>query len=97
MAKGRKTGGRVKGVPNKATADLRAIAGKYCKEAITGLVTIARTGQSEAARVMAWREVLDRYAGKPAQAITDADGEPLTFPTSVALIIRQQPGAENRT
>lgn len=95
---GERRGGRKKGVPNKATAGLRAFAGQYCEEAITGLVAIARSAQSEAARVMAWREVLDRAVGKPAQALTDADGDSLAFvPPNVTVVIRQMPGAENRT
>ena len=98
MAQGRKTGGRKAGVPNKATADLRAYAGKYSKEAILGLVGLARAAKSETARVMAWNSVLDRSVGKPAQALTDADGGNLpTVPAAVAFIIRQQDDAINRT
>lgn len=90
-------GGRPKGVPNKATAELREYAGQYSKEAIDGLVMIARTSESHPARVAAWREVLDRYAGKAAQAVTGPDGEALNIPAAVSFIFRQQPGAENRS
>ncbi len=43
MAMGRKTGGRRKGVPNKATAEIREHAQQYTVEALEGLAQIART------------------------------------------------------
>lgn len=95
--KGERRGGRQPGTPNKATAELRGYAGGYSKEAIEGLVMIARNSPSDQARVAAWREVLDRAAGKPAQAITDVDGSPVSIPASISFVIRQQPGAENRS
>ena len=98
MAKGRKTGGRAAGTPNKATADVRAYAGKFCTEAIDGLVKVGRTSESDQARVAAWNSILDRYAGKPSQALTDADGGNLpTVPQIVHFILRQQEDATNRT
>lgn len=42
MAKGRKTGGRQKGVPNKATADVRAMAQAYTEQAFAALVKALR-------------------------------------------------------
>ena len=51
MAKGRKTGGRQKGTPNKATAEIRGAAQRYTEEALEVLVHVARNGQSDAARV----------------------------------------------
>lgn len=70
--------GRIKGVPNKATMALKAYAGQYTTEAIDGLVALARGAKvPPAARVMAWNAVLDRGNGKPPQALTGLDGEPL--------------------
>lgn len=89
--------GRKPGTANKATLELRQFASKYTKEAIQGLVALARSAESESARVQAWREVLDRAAGRPAQALTDGDGEPLQFPAAITFILRQQAGADNRT
>lgn len=89
--------GRQAGTPNKATAELRKFAGKYTTDAIKGLAQIAQTSESDQARVAAWREILDRAVGKAPQAHTDADGEPLAFPGSIAFIVRQLPGAENRS
>jgi len=70
MARGRKTGGRTKGTPNRSTAEIRQYAQRFDKQAIDGLVKIARSaGSDEKARVMAWKEVLDRAHGKPKEHI----------------------------
>lgn len=79
MAKGKKTGGRVAGTPNKATADIKALAGEYTEDAIAELARLARSAESEAARVSAIKELLDRGHGKPAQAVEvgGKDGGPV--------------------
>ncbi|TAJ89722.1 hypothetical protein [Reyranella sp.] len=79
MAAGRKTGGRVKGVPNKATAQLKALAQKHTSEALKTLASIMKGGDSDSARVAAAKELLDRGYGKPAQAIVggDEDSQPI--------------------
>lgn len=69
MAAGIKTGGRVKGTPNKATADIKEAAQQYTVEAMEALATIMRTSESDAAKVSAIKEILDRGHGKPAQAV----------------------------
>lgn len=76
MPKGAKFGGRQKGTPNKATAEVKVLALQYTTEAIKGLVKLAKTARSEQARVAAWREVLDRAVGRPAQSVdlTNSDG-----------------------
>jgi hypothetical protein len=66
MAKGRKTGGRKPGVPNKATRELKELAQPYALEAIQTLREIMEHGETEAARVAAARELLDRGYGRPA-------------------------------
>ena len=81
MAIGKKTGGRIKGTPNKVTQDLMGMAQKYTEDALNTLVTI--TNQSDAppsARVAAANAILDRAHGKPTQAITGADGSELIVP-----------------
>ncbi len=65
MAKGFKSGGRKKGVPNKATAEIREHAQRYTVEALEGLAQIARESSSDAVRVSAWNALLDRGWGKP--------------------------------
>ena len=54
MAKGRKTGGRRAGTPNKSTAEVKAYAQQFDKEAIDILMAIARNKKAhEKARVAA--------------------------------------------
>ena len=80
MAKGRKTGGRRRGTPNKATAEIRGAAQQYTKEALEVLVQVARNGQSDAARVSAACALLDRGHGRPTQAVAGEEGTgPVTF------------------
>ncbi len=89
--------GRPAGVPNKANAELKALAQEYTTAALNALVGIvSNTEAPPAARVMAAREILDRGHGKPAQALTVADRGPFVPPV-VTFIVQQQPGSENRT
>ena len=67
MAKGHKTGGRQKGTPNKITADIKALAGKHSPAAVKELVRIMGSSESDAARVAAAKELLDRAHGKAHQ------------------------------
>jgi hypothetical protein len=72
-----KVGGRKRGGKNKATADVKALAGEYGPEAIEHLAKLMRTAESEQAQVAAAKELLDRAYGKPPQAITGPNGGPL--------------------
>ena len=74
---GERRGGRKKGTPNKATADVKALAQQYAPDAIKELARIAAKGESEAARVSAIKELLDRAYGKSPQAVTGEDGGPI--------------------
>jgi hypothetical protein len=77
MAKGLKTGGRQSGTPNKATAEVRAMAQQYGHRAIERLVTIMEADdQPAAAQVSACKEILDRAYGKSLQTtdLTSSDG-----------------------
>ena len=71
MARGRKTGGGSRaGKPNRATADIKAIAQPYGPDAVSALVKIMKNEAApEAARVRAASELLDRGYGKARQAI----------------------------
>lgn len=66
MALGKKTGGRKAGVPNKATAEIKAVAQKHGPAAIRELVRLMTEAESDAARVAAIKELLDRAYGKSA-------------------------------
>ena len=86
MALGRKTGGRVAGTPNKATAEIKAAAAIHGPAAIKALAQIATgTKYPPAARVAAAVALLDRGFGKPPQALTDDEGGPL-IPRVIELV-----------
>jgi hypothetical protein len=91
MAEGgkREGAGRPKGSRNKVTADIKAIAQSFGEEAIKGLIEISRdTEAPHAARVAAFREVLDRGYGKAKQGIemTGEEGGPIETVTRVELV-----------
>jgi hypothetical protein len=66
MTLGRKTGGRQKGVPNRVTADVKALAEQYSASAIEALVALMQHAEHEQTRLGAARELLDRAVGRPA-------------------------------
>lgn len=70
MAPRVKYGGRQKGTLNKTTVELKDIAKKYGPHAIEKLWSIANTSKSDAAKVSAIKELLDRAYGKAAQSMT---------------------------
>jgi len=74
-----KTGGRMKGTPNKATADIRDIARRYSPGAMAELGRLATSAESEQARVSAIKEILDRAYGKSIASVevTGRDGGPI--------------------
>lgn len=77
---GKRTGaGRKKGTPNKVTADVRAAAQKYTTRALAVLAEIMEQSETDAARVAASKELLDRGHGKSAQAITGEGGGPIAL------------------
>ena len=69
MAAKKKTGGRKKGTPNKATTEMKALAQEYGAEAIKGIVDMARNSKQDATRLAAWKELIDRGYGKAVQGI----------------------------
>jgi hypothetical protein len=76
MAKGRKTGGGSrKGVPNKATAEIKDVAREFGPAAIAkaaelaGLVNDKPKAESEASQVAALHIILDRAYGKAPQQL----------------------------
>ena len=77
MAKGTKTGGRVAGTPNKATASIKEVAQQYTEDALKTLVAVMGDETApHAARVAAANSLLDRGHGKPRQELdVDHKGE----------------------
>ena len=74
MALGRKTGGRQRGVPNKATRELKATFQKHEKKLVKALLELTRS-DDERVRLGAIQACLDRGWGKPAQAV-QVGGDP---------------------
>lgn len=56
-------------MPNKATADVMALAQVYTKEALATLAKIMREGDSDAARVASVKELLNRGHGMSRQIV----------------------------
>ncbi len=71
MAGGARPGaGRKRGVPNKATAEVKALAQSYTAQAIETLAEIMSDRSApKAARVAAIKEMLDRAHGKSIQGV----------------------------
>ena len=67
MAKGKKTGGRVAGTPNKSTLEIRELAKKHGPAAIRTAVSLMMSADSDATRLAALKEILDRGYGKVSQ------------------------------
>lgn len=86
MATGVKTGGRVKGTPNKATADVKAMAMQYAPAAMKELARLCVEAESEPARVAAIKEIMDRAYGKARQPLVGDDAsDPIRVLTKIAL------------
>lgn len=82
----REGAGRKKGVPNKLTADIKAIAQDYGEEAVKSLVEIMRDGDApHAARVAAAKDILDRGYGKAQQSLDVSSKDGTMSPTGKSL------------
>lgn len=77
--------GRPKGSLNKATADVKVVAQQYTEEAVDRLASIMRDSDSDAAKVSAIKELLDRGHGK---ATTVIGGDPDGAAIKTALTVR---------
>lgn len=82
----REGAGRKKGIPNKATAELKDLARQYTCEALEALVKILRDSESDQAKVSAAREVLDRGYGKATTMIGGDPTAPLSVVTRIELV-----------
>ena len=73
-----KTGGRRAGVPNRATAEVKALAGEFTGAAVATLAEIMMSREAPpAARVSAASALLDRGHGKPTQTLAGPGGRDL--------------------
>lgn len=67
----------ISGNPNGRPSEhkrLKALARQLGDRAIEGLLAEAEKGESSAARIAAWREILDRGFGKPTVGEPDDEG-----------------------
>lgn len=91
-ALGRKTGGRAKGTPNKATADVKALAQKHGPSAIKELARLMVKAESEAARVAACNAILDRAYGKSKQPVVGGEDDDNPIRTALEVTIVRAKG-----
>ncbi len=70
---GERRGGRCKGTPNKATAEVKAAFQKHGQELVEALLALTKS-DDERVRLGAIQAALDRGWGKPTQAV-DLGGE----------------------
>ncbi len=68
MALGKKTGGRQKGAPNRATRELKAAFQKHEEKLVTALLALTKS-DDERVRLGAIQAALDRGWGRPAQMV----------------------------
>lgn len=92
MARGgaRPGAGRKPGVPNRVTADIKALAQSYGAEAVKELVRILRKSENDNARIAAIKELFDRGYGKAAQSVIvngDEEGGPVQFSVIKRVIV----------
>lgn len=72
-----RTGGRQKGTPNKATAEVKSIAREYGADVIARLAKIALHSKNEVAAISAGKELLDRGYGRALQMLSGPDEGPI--------------------
>ena len=78
-----KTGGRTPGTLNKATKDIKALAAPYGEQAVSELARIMTASESDAARIAAAKELLDRGFGKAKQPIDHSSTDGTMQPKSL--------------
>ena len=85
-----KTGGRQPGTPNRATADVKAVAATYTTAALETLAAIMQDGTApHSARVAAAANaLLDRAVGKPRQELEHAGSEPEPLTVIIRELVR---------
>lgn len=93
MARGKPAGsGRKKGTPNKVTAEIKMLAREHGADAIQALANILVRTDSDAARIAAAKELLDRGYGKSTavQELSGPGGAPLAPPQLVIQSVRDK-------
>lgn len=101
MAKGKKTGGRVKGQPNKATANAREAIAAFVDANVPRLNAwldeIAAT-DGPAAAFRCVESLIEYHVPKLARTeLTGHEGQPLIPPGGITFLVRQAEDAEPRS
>lgn len=86
----KKSGGRKKGASNKATKEIKDLAQVYAPAALKELARLMLEAESEAARVAAIKEILDRAYGKSPQAIVGDPNQPIHHAHSFGWMTKEQ-------
>jgi hypothetical protein len=94
MAEGQKTGGRSKGTPNKATKDIKEICRGHGPAVIDGLLRLSKEADSDAAKIAASKEILDRAYGKATQMIGGDKDNPIRAKIAVEFVRAAQKSGE---
>ena len=99
MARGSKPGehrgGRTKGIPNKATTEIKSIAQQYTAKGVEELAILGgliekegrKASESDQVRVAAIKELFDRAHGRPSQAIVGEEGNPVRMAGEIKITI----------
>jgi hypothetical protein len=77
MAQGRKTGGRTKGTPNKATAEMRDLLINTFEQYAEGQLALDLKATDPETRLRFMVEVAKLVTPKPAEVTTDAQAFPV--------------------
>lgn len=84
--------GRPKGALNKATKDIKELARAHGPEVIEGFWRLFKEADSDAAKIAAGKEILDRAYGKASQPIAGDEDSPLRVINEIVLRgVRSQP------
>lgn len=84
--------GRKAGTPNKATAEIKALAQAHAATAIAELARLATGSESDAARVAAIKELLDRGYGKASQPLSGDEDNPVQVRTRIEFVVTDPAG-----
>jgi hypothetical protein len=78
--------GRPAGVPNKATRDIKELCRGHGPAVIEGLLRLAKEADSDAAKIAASKEILDRAYGKATQMIGGDKENPVRARVEVEFV-----------
>jgi hypothetical protein len=78
--------GRPKGVPNKVTRDIKEICRGHGPSVIEGLLRLSKEADSDAAKIAASKEILDRAYGKATQMVGGDQDNPIRAKIAIEFV-----------